>query len=68
MQHTKKKKVEQMGVRIETIKSQQVQVKRALNKILSSEVPKDQCGIELRLAPQMQYDMDTRQNKDLELE
>ena len=41
MERTKKKNVEHIGVWIETIKSHQVQVKKAFSKILSRKIPKD---------------------------
>ena len=56
-----KKKTEYWGVHIETVKSHQVKVKRAICKILASEVPVHMYGMELRFMLHMRYDMDSRQ-------
>ena len=61
--NTRKKKLECWRVHVETIKSQQLKVKRAISKILK-EIPKHMCGMELRFMPQMRYDVDSKQNKD----
>ena len=54
-----------MGVRAETMKSKHAQGKRALSKILSTEVPKDQQRMELHLMPHMRHGMTTRQQQRL---
>ena len=59
-----RKKVGNMGVHVETIKSQQLQFKRALEKILT-KIPAKRYGMELRLMPQLRYDVDTRQKTRL---
>ena len=46
-----KKKTEYWGVHIETIKSHQVKVKRAICQILASEVPVHMYGMELQFMP-----------------
>ena len=56
-----KKKTEYWGVHIETVKSQQVKVKRAIYRILASEIPEHMYRMELRFMPYMRYDMDSRQ-------
>ena len=56
-----KKKTDYQRVHIDTVKSHQVKVKRAICQILSSEVPAYMYGMELRFMPQMRYDMDSRQ-------
>ena len=60
-----KKKTDYWGVHIETVKSHQVKVKRAICQILASEVPAYMYGMELRFMPQMRYDMDSRQKQRL---
>ena len=57
---TRRKKLEHWGVHIETIKSKQVGVKRAVSQMLK-EIPEEMCGMELRFMPQMRYDMDSKQ-------
>ena len=54
-----------MGAHAEIVKSKQVQVKRSLSQIFSTEVPKDQNGMDLRLMPQMRHDATTRQQQML---
>ena len=48
-----------MAVHVETIKSQQLHMKRALDKVLATCIPPERYGIDLRLMPQIKYDMDT---------
>ena len=50
---------ENMAVHVETIKSQQLHVKRALDKVLATCIPPEKYGIGLRLMPQIRYDIDT---------
>ena len=47
-----------MGMYVKTIKSQQVPVKRVLERVLA-KVPKERYGVELRLMLQMRYDIDS---------
>ena len=54
-----------MAVHVETIKSQQLYVKRALDKILANHLRPERYGISLRLMPQIRYDMDTQQKDRL---
>ena len=53
-----RKKVENMGGHAETIKSQQLQVKRVLDKILT-KIPAERHGMELLLLLHLRYDMGT---------
>lgn len=55
----KKKKVEYWGIHIETIKEQQVQVKRAISEILAKKIPSWMYGMELKFMPHMRYDIDS---------
>ena len=56
-----KKKIEYWGVHIKMVKSQQVKVKRAICRILASEIPEYMYRIELCFIPHMRYKMDSRQ-------
>ena len=56
-----KKKIEYWGVHIEIVKSQQVKVKRAICRILASEVLAHIHGMELHFMPHVRYDVDSRQ-------
>ena len=49
---------------METIKSKQVGVKRAVSQIIK-EIPEEMHGMELRFMPQMRYDMDSKQKQRL---
>ena len=59
-----RKKDENMEVCTETIKSQQLVVKRVLEKILA-KILAEMHGIELRLMLQMRHNIDTRQKQRL---
>ena len=59
-----RKKGKNIGVHIETTKSQQLVVKRVLEKILA-EILAKMHGIELRLILQMRCNMDARQKQRL---
>ena len=61
---TPRKKVGNMEVNVETIKFQQLQVKIALEKILT-KILAERHGMDLRLMPQLRHDIDTRQKTRL---
>ena len=61
----KKKKGEHWGIHIETVKSHQVKVKRAMYYILAYKIPSWMHGMELRFTPHMKHDVDIRQKQRL---
>ena len=60
---SRKKKVEYQGVHVETIKSQQIKVKRALYEILK-KIPAQIHDMELRFMLQMRHSIDSKQNNN----
>ena len=57
--------VEDKGVFVETIKSQQMKVKRAISIVFEDKIPKHWCSIKLKLVPQMRNDMFKEQKHSL---
>ena len=56
-----KKKVEYWGIHIETVKSQQVKIKRAICYILAHKILSWIYRMELYFMPYMRYNMDSKQ-------
>ena len=61
------KEKDNMAVHVENIKSQQLHVKRSLDKIFATRIPPERYGMALRLMPQIRYDMDLFHCVELQL-
>lgn len=62
--YAKKKKIEPWGIHLETVKSKQVGVKRAVSQIVK-KIPEEMHGMGIRFMPQMRYDMNSAQKQRL---
>ena len=62
--YAKRKKLEYWGIHLETVKSKQVGVKRAVSQIIK-QIPEEMYGMEIRFMPQMRYDMNSNQKQRL---
>ena len=60
-----KKKVEYWGIHIETVKSEQVKIKRAIYYILAHKILSWIYGMELHFMPHIRYNMDSKQKQRL---